>query len=140
MYQYFVPGDPAPKGSKRFVGLTRTGRGILIESSKRVAPWTAAVMVATESAVDFPARFDAIDTAVTVTTRFLIVKPKHNHDDYPTSLRVGDLDKLLRSTLDGIVQGGLLKDDKFVTTVETSKRWTQPGQQAGCHITIEVLA
>ena len=33
-----VLGSPAPQGSKKFVGTNAQGRGIMIESSKKVRP------------------------------------------------------------------------------------------------------
>ena len=38
LLQFYVVGDPAPQGSKKHVG-----NGRFIESSKKLAPWRAAV-------------------------------------------------------------------------------------------------
>ena len=43
---FTVHGLPAPQGSKRHVG-----RGVMVESSKRVKPWRGAVKAAAESAM-----------------------------------------------------------------------------------------
>ena len=43
--EFFVEGIPASQGSKRHVG-----RGILIESSKRVKPWRSDVRIAAQEA------------------------------------------------------------------------------------------
>ncbi|QDH92357.1 RusA-like resolvase [Gordonia phage Spooky] len=51
----WIPGIPAPQGSKRHVG-----NGILIESSKRVGPWRAVVALTvgeqTTTVLDGPVR------------------------------------------------------------------------------------
>lgn len=45
-----VYGQPAPMGSKRFMG-TRGGKGVLVESSKAVKPWREAVKHAAIAAI-----------------------------------------------------------------------------------------
>ena len=44
-----VRGDPAPQGSKKFVGMAG-GRGLMVESSKRVKPWRQDVVAAAREA------------------------------------------------------------------------------------------
>ncbi|WP_312681328.1 hypothetical protein [Stenotrophomonas chelatiphaga] len=41
-----VYGSPAPQGSKSFKGLAKSGRAILVESSKKVCPWRQDVKLA----------------------------------------------------------------------------------------------
>jgi crossover junction endodeoxyribonuclease RusA len=36
--RFFVPGNPVPQGSKRYVG-----KGIMVESSKELGPWRQAI-------------------------------------------------------------------------------------------------
>ncbi|AGK85688.1 putative resolvase [Mycobacterium phage 33D] len=42
----FVPGRPAPQGSKDFKGFSKTGKAILKESSDAVGPWRERVALA----------------------------------------------------------------------------------------------
>jgi crossover junction endodeoxyribonuclease RusA len=132
--QFFIPGTPAPQGSKRHVG-----RGILIESSKRVGPWRDAVQKATAAEVDRIAMFNAIDFPVAVTTHFRVLRPKTVKAEYPTSLAVGDGDKLTRATWDGLVKGGMLADDKYACEWRGSKRYARSGEPTGCVVTITDL-
>jgi crossover junction endodeoxyribonuclease RusA len=43
---FYVPGKPAPRGSKRHVG-----RGIMVDSSREVGPWRERVALAAHNAM-----------------------------------------------------------------------------------------
>jgi Holliday junction resolvase RusA-like endonuclease len=58
-----------------------------------------------------------------------------NAPTQPTGRNVGDVDKLLRAVLDGLVQGGAIKDDSLVVSAFACKMWAPT---PGVHITIEV--
>jgi Holliday junction resolvase RusA-like endonuclease len=109
-----VYGQPAPQGSKRFVGL-RGGKGVMIESSKAVKPWREAVK---HAALDV--RADApIDEAVVVRMVFTVAKPKSapkKRITYPGTKP--DLSKLVRATEDALTDAGVWKDDARVVEYE----------------------
>lgn len=105
-----VDGVPAPQGSK-----IRTRYG-MFEASKRVGPWRDAVKAACEGV-------EPLDPPYEVTIHFFIPKPKSTKAEFPVAPTVGDGDKLTRATWDGLVQGGLLVDDRHVVTWGGSKRW-----------------
>lgn len=117
-------GRPAAQGSKRHVG-----KGRMVESSIHVAPWREAVRAAAlEPAVwciqDMPAPLLG-PLAVTVT--FTLTKPASapkTRRTYPD--RMPDLDKLLRSTMDGLTMGGVWRDDAQV--IECHARKVYPGE------------
>ncbi len=77
------------------------------------------------------------DGAVSVHATFYFEredKPSHQ-TPFPTSIDIGDIDKLLRNLLDALTYSGLIKDDRLVVTSHPSKRWTGfdrnlPGVQA----------
>ena len=138
MIQLTVSGlDPAPQGSKRHVG-----GGRLIESSKRVKPWRAAVahearlagqQVVGPCAVELVFRFTrprshhkASGELRASAPRFCVVKRN-------------DLDKCCRSTLDGLVDGGLLVDDCLVVKLFALKRYCGIGEQPGAVVRIKRL-
>ena len=113
-----VIGEPAPQGSKKFVGLHKaTGRGILVESSKKVKPWRMDVKEAAEKvrqalqqAQQFP-----LDGALMASMVFTVRKPKSapkTRTTYPSTKP--DLSKLLRSTEDALSDAGLWADDARV--------------------------
>lgn len=104
---FTVAGTPAPQGSKRHVG-----KGIMVESSKKVAPWRDSVTLAAiewRKANGLPEPFDGPLVAYMV---FTLHKPTSS----PKTIRVfpmkpPDLSKLARSTEDALVEACLIKDD-----------------------------
>lgn len=110
MVAFRVDGIPAPQGSK-----IRTRYG-MFEASKRVKPWREAVMAAV-------AGMDQIEPPYEVRVSFFIPRPKTTQAEYPVAPSIGDLDKLLRATCDGLVQGGILTDDRFIVAGSQTKAW-----------------
>jgi Holliday junction resolvase RusA-like endonuclease len=108
-------GDPAPQGSKKFVGIAQaTGRGILVESSKRVKPWRQDVEHAAREAMQF-GKLPALDEPLYVRMVFTMPKPKSakkRSRTYP--MRKPDVSKLCRSTEDALTTGGVWADDSRV--------------------------
>lgn len=103
-----VYGSPAPQGSKRFVGVAN-GKGVMIESSKRVKPWREDVKAAALAVRNGAA---AIDAPVSVRMVFTLPKPASapkRRRIWP--MRKPDVSKLARSTEDALVDAGLLADD-----------------------------
>lgn len=105
-----VHGDPAPQGSKKFVGLAKsTGRGILVESSKRVKPWRQDVVKAAREAMT---GFTTLDGALVVKMVFTLPKPASapkRRRTWPN--KKPDVSKLARSTEDALVTAGAISDD-----------------------------
>jgi crossover junction endodeoxyribonuclease RusA len=104
-----VFGNPAPQGSKKFVGCDRNGRGILVESSKHVRPWREDVKAAALAVRNGAA---PLDGALCGRMVFTMRKPKSapkTRRTYPSTRP--DLSKLIRSTEDALVDAGLIADD-----------------------------
>lgn len=127
MIEFFVPGHPGPQGSKKHVG-----RGIMIESSKRVAPWRHAVATVAVRHAD-----GLLDGPVGVRVQFILPRPKTAPARAVVSAarRIGDLDKLCRSTLDAL-SNVIYRDDSQVVDIRATKRVALPGETPGAHITI----
>ena len=142
---FFVYGTPAPQGSKRHLG-----NGVLVESSKRVAPWRADVRAAAQkwfprpqsSPHPHPGYFH-----LTLEFRFPRPKSHYRTGRFSWALREQapradchtqrpDVDKLARAVLDALT-GVVWGDDSRVTHLTASKQWCEPGEE-GVHITIEV--
>lgn len=105
-------GVPAPQGSKKFVGLAKSGRGIMVESSKKVRPWRQDVKSAALAVRDGA---PTIDAPVRVRMVFTMPKPASapkRKRTYPC--KVPDLSKLARSTEDALTDAGIWKDDARV--------------------------
>lgn len=119
-----VHGEPAPQGSKRHLG-----NGILTESSSRVKPWREAVKYA---CLDDRTTNRVGPLAVEIT--FTVRKPRSapkKKTTWPT--RRPDVDKLLRSTLDGIGEAGFWRDDSQVVEVTGRKVYPDEGIDALPH-------
>ena len=136
MIFHVVGLTPAPQGSKRHVG-----GGRMVESSAKVRPWREAV------------RQEALATGLTITAQpvflrlsFTFARPK-GHRNAKGQLRPSapvdhitrpDLDKLCRSTLDGLT-GVLFCDDSQVAFMVASKEYALPGELEGCQIEIREI-
>ena len=129
--------EPAPQGSKRHVG-----GGRMIEASKRVKPWRAAV------AAEAMEVGEQISSACAVSIVFRFRRPKGHfktngelRETAPRHCIVkrNDVDKCVRSTLDGLVQGGLLVDDCLVVTVNAEKRYCVGAEPPGAVIDVMAL-
>ena len=128
-FSVFVPGHPAPQGSKRHVG-----RGIMVESSKRVKPWRDDIRAALIDADGQPkARFDG---AVDVQIRFYMPRPKSmRHRTSPHTKRP-DIDKLVRAILDAVTSSGVIRDDSVVTGIDATKVYAETTEIPGAQITV----
>lgn len=114
---FVVYGTPAPQGSKRHVG-----GGRMVESSKKVGPWRDSVAHAARQAHDGPALDGPL--WMTVEFRFPPTSSWRKADKvrgWRWKDRTPDLDKLLRSTFDGMKSAGLIADDARIVKVEAEK-------------------
>lgn len=132
-----VLGIPAPQGSKRHVG-----RGILVESSTKVGPWREAVVAA---ATNQGAANTRLDGPIHVDVSFYMPRPKShfraNGELKPTApfvqVNTPDLDKLLRSTLDALVQAAVIADDSRVQHIEARKLYATSERAPGALIMLK---
>ena len=145
MDKIFIPvrGLPATQGSKRHIG-----HGIMIENSKKVKPWRQDVRAA---AIDHY-EGDIIGRAVEVEIIFLFARPKSHYGtgknayklkqkapEFVTSSATGDIDKLCRSTLDGLsakAGGTVIKDDSLVVSLKAVKKYAKEGELLGAKISV----
>ena len=116
-----VHGHPAPQGSKRHVG-----RGVMVESSKKVKPWREAVKQAALDQIEGPQppAFTTITGPVRARIQFVFNKPKSapkRRKTWPITRSSGDVDKLLRSTFDALTDAGIWRDDSQVVYVSAEK-------------------
>lgn len=137
-YSLTIQGhNPAPQGSKKYVGHrhdAKAGRElpVLREQSARVGPWREVV---TSMAVAAGARQklrEPMDGYLEASLVF-IMEPKQvalreiaKHPDgvrgvFPSTRAYGDIDKLQRSTLDGLGDAKVIADDARVISVQAVK-------------------
>ncbi|MEU1133547.1 RusA family crossover junction endodeoxyribonuclease [Streptomyces sp. NPDC005900] len=134
-----VHGRPAPQGSKRYAGHRRnaaSGRisAVLVEQSKRVKPWRALVTTAAIDAIaNGGARYTPLDGPLAAEIIFTVRKPASapkRRRTWPNTRDSGDLDKLLRSTFDGIADARAVVDDSRITHVTATKTFPSEHPEA----------
>ena len=126
MIKVTVDGAPAPQGSK-----TRNRHGAVYEASKKVGPWRDAVRGEVQRAIREHGQLPVPGPAM-VSVTFRLTRPKGHYGQGRNADRIRpaaprfptgtpDLDKLIRSTLDGLKEGGALRDDAQVIYIQANK-------------------
>ena len=144
---FFVPGIPAPGGSKRFVGHSKkTGRAILIDAAgERNKNWRSIVGVC-GSAEMRKRGILYYSYALRVRFDFIMPRPK-SHFNSKGDLKPSatfyhtikpDALKLARSTEDALT-GIVWADDAQTAMLEVSKCYAGKGEPCGCQVTIQSL-
>lgn len=134
MIRLQVIGLPAPQGSKTRMpngvmvdGTSKTGRANLTEWRRAVADAARSHMAEHEA--------DRISGPCAVTLHFTF--PRTASDPYRFWHRTKpDIDKVIRSTMDALVAGGLLADDSLVCQLDAHKSY---GDMPGARITVSDL-
>jgi crossover junction endodeoxyribonuclease RusA len=122
----FIPGTPAPQGSKRHVG-----HGRMIESSVAVGPWRERVALAVHQE-----GCPLLDGPVSLDLTFVMPRPKSTPKTRtPPAIKRPDLDKLERAILDALT-GIAFRDDAQVVELSANKRLADPGCGPGVWISI----
>lgn len=128
--------DPAPQGSKKYVGTRRTAAGnnipLIVESSPKLPAWRKAVADAVKQAMIDSGDDSKFVGAVKVEAVFYLTRKKTVTRQLPTV--PPDVDKLSRSLLDSIGFGGVWGDDSQVVRLEVSKKYAVG--QSGVAVTI----
>lgn len=125
----FVPGRPAPQGSKRHVG-----GGRMVEMSKHVGNWREDVRAACIAAW---AGRPPLDGPLALEVEFVRARPSTAPKRRtPPFIGQPDLSKLVRSTEDAITSSGVWVDDARVVELHASKRSAEIGEAPGARIRI----
>lgn len=131
-------GTPAAQGSKAYMGL-RNGKPVLVEQSKKVAPWRAAVCLQAKAAITAN-RWQTTNQPVALTVLIRVARPKTVSAlkrPYPTV--PPDSDKILRSICDALTQAGAWTDDSVVVDHHVYERYADNGTRPGVDIKIETI-
>jgi crossover junction endodeoxyribonuclease RusA len=125
-----VEGHPAPQGSKKHVG-----HGRMIEVSKRVKPWRAAVAAAVRTGMRGLSPFPG---PVAIHLDFVMPRPLSTPKRLPTppAVKRPDVDKLARAVLDAVT-GIAICDDSQAIHLTATKRIAETGEKAG--VVIEIV-
>lgn len=136
-----IIGIPAPQGSK--TAINRGGRTVLLEGKgpgrAAVKEWRRAVADAARIHLTIDGS-STLAEAVKVAVDFVFTRPpsvsvrkRPHHTVKP------DLDKLARSTLDALVEGGLLTGDQLVVDLHATKAYAAQGNPPGAVIRIDAM-
>jgi crossover junction endodeoxyribonuclease RusA len=127
----FVAGLPAAQGSKKHVG-----GGVLVESSKAVAPWRTLVAWHIAQVWDV----GPLESAVRLRLEFVMARPVATPKRRtPLAIKRPDLDKLARSIFDSVT-GICWRDDSQVIDLHASKRLAERDEIPGVRIQIGQVA
>lgn len=123
----FVPGRAAPQGSKKHVG-----GGIMVESSKAVAPWRT--VVAWHAAQVFTGA--PLDGPMRVQLEFVMPRPAGcPKRSTPPAIKRPDADKLARAVFDAL-SGVVWRDDSQAVDLHVVKRLAELNEQPGARIRV----
>jgi crossover junction endodeoxyribonuclease RusA len=136
---FFVPGIPAPGGSKK--AFVVAGRARIVEDSKRNADWRASVALTGSRAITEP-----LAGPLSVDFEFVMPRPRSHFGSGKNAERLKpsaphwhtvkpDRTKLMRSTEDALTAIAWRDDTQIVHGV-TTKTY---GDRPGCYITIRRL-
>lgn len=140
LVRFTVVGDPAAQGSKRHVG-----RGVLVESSKLLAPWRADVVKVASEAMQ---GMRPLTGPLNVVMTFRVARPKahyrSNGELKPTaptwSEKRPDTDKLARAVCDSLTVAGVWLDDSQVSSLRAVKVYAKPPEHpVGVDVLVEML-
>ena len=130
--------ESAPQGSKKHVG-----RGIMVETCKRLKSWRKEVSLRAKLIVD-----EIIDEQVEVEVVFWFKRPlKHYLPNgmvrqsapvYITNKNKGDLDKHCRALLDSLTKSAFA-DDSQVVSLHAVKKYCETESQTGATIKIKTI-
>lgn len=133
-------GTPAPQGSKRYVGQSGAGRAIMVESSKKVAPWRAIIYYAAWALVGCKCPDPMctsltegwpLDEPVVVAMTFTLPKPASAPKRKPSwPDRYPDVIKLARSTEDALSKLLWYDDARIITYTRLAKVYPNEGEDA----------
>lgn len=107
-------GDPAPQGSKRYLG-----NGRFVEASAKIPAWRLAVTDAVAQAHEASGDSSPFTGPISVVTTFYLRRPKSVKREHPHV--PPDVDKLERGIFDALTQAGAWQDDSLVVMSLSSK-------------------
>jgi Holliday junction resolvase RusA-like endonuclease len=140
-FTFVVAGRPAPQGSKR---LLNRRSGVMVEQSKRVAPWRSDVRSAAQNYLPG----DWLRSGpISLSLLFFFARPKAHFNTKgelkPTApkhllTRVGDIDKLCRAALDSM-SSIVYDDDAQVVMMSVRRVYVDPPDGERMVVTVNKL-
>lgn len=127
---FFVPGTPAPQGSKRHIG-----GGRMIEMSPHVGAWRERIAITAHNTMQQLGR-TLMPGPVAIYIDLVLPRPKATPKSYtPPAIKRPDVDKLARACLDAIT-GTVVADDAQIVDLHATKRLAAIGEPPGAMLEI----
>lgn len=145
VHTFEVRGVPAPQGSHHAFAVKKggayTGKTVMVDDSAKTRPWREAV----KAGVFSLHKIELMTGPVAIEIEYRFPRPKYHYrtGKLAHELRPGapkwhtmkpDVDKLERSTLDGITDGHAWADDAQVAHITASKRYINHGEHPGATV------
>lgn len=122
MQTFWIKGTPTPQGSKKAFVINK--RAVLVDASVDNKSWRRTVT----NHIRADKNFKEIKGAVNVCLIFNMPKAQSNKKQQMT--QKPDVDKLIRSVMDGMTDSGIIEDDSRVVSLSAQKIWAtdnEPG-------------
>ncbi len=132
-FEFFIQAQPAPGGSKKFVGF-RGGIPLLVDDAKNNAAWREVVAIFGKKRM-MELQLRPLDCALDVTFIFSLPKPKSVTRELPTVKP--DVLKLARSTEDALT-GIVWVDDARIVSERLRKLYAPCDAAVGCLVRVEM--
>jgi crossover junction endodeoxyribonuclease RusA len=149
--EFFVPGTPAPGGSKKGFYVKNLNRVVMAPASSKTKPWMAQVAAFAMEAVRDPktGKGTVLSGALLLWVEFRMPRPKNHFrtgkhagevkTDAPhLCTKMPDLTKLVRALEDACTEI-VWYDDSQVAMQNTSKVYCDPGEIPGASVKVYLL-
>lgn len=131
----FVPGKPAPQGSKNVYPNKRGGFTLVESSAGKLYVWRdTIVLMAQQAAKRQHWGLPATTTPLHTTLVFRLPRPRWSTLDKPTGRP--DIDKLTRAVHDALTTARIWADDAQVTSSRQCKTWAWKDQLPGLIVVV----
>lgn len=127
---FTVVGEAVPQGSKKLV----RGNRLIDVKPAELRAWRDRIAWRATAARSL----DLYDTPVVVRLVFAIERNGAHRRDIWCGV-TPDVDKLSRAVLDGLCDGGLLRNDSRVALLIAAKRYVATGQPPGVYVEVSAL-
>mgnify|MGYP003142668397 CR=1 FL=1 len=135
LYEFVVRSEPRPQPRPK---AARIAGRIRIYTPGTASLYKAAVQSAAKEAINFGST--PIDSPVELSGEFVMRRPKRLRKSAVDEVHIckPDLDNLIKSTQDAIVDAGILRDDCLIFSVNMTKRYANEGEAPHTRIAILV--
>ncbi len=139
--EFFVSGDPKPQGSMKSFYVKKIDRVVTTHGNKDTKRWQLRIAMEAQRANERRGKsFYSGDSCLgyNVSASFILPRPKSLPRKRRLNTKRPDLDKLIRTVLDGLSKV-LLPDDSQVVSISARKRYSLDDEAPGVMIRVTRL-